>query len=197
MAGYRRIGDRRGRLRFEIVGQAWGTLDTAASPRPRDIGSEVDSPVPVSPRSADLARPRRGDHVSDIHVRVRPVRPRPRADPPTSLTALGFPDLSPTTLEQTGPVVDTARIRATVQLLDISMNGALLASPQHVGLGRRAALRTMLGGQPFAVEIQVQHVSPDVKSVHASSRFQLGVTFVSHDTHSLRCIQRFLNQKPV
>ena len=86
----------------------------------------------------------------------------------------------------------------TVQLLDISMSGALLSSPQRVGVGRRTALRTTLGGEPFGVEIQVQRVSPAVKdaNVHEPTRFQLGVTFVSLDERSLRCIQRFLNQKP-
>ena len=132
----------------------------------------TEPPVPLSPGSAERARPSL-DHLTG----------------PESL------EPSPMVPKQTGRVVDTTRTRETVQLLDISMSGALLASPQHLGVGRRAALRTTLGGEPFDVEIQVQHVSPDVKSVHEPTRFQLGVMFVSHDDPSLRCIQRFLNQK--
>ena len=163
MAGYRRVGDRRGRLRFEIVGQAWGELEMAESrPTQRSETGEtpIDTPAALSPGSAEGARQRFDDQDHDA------------------------------------PVGDTARTRTTVQLLDISMSGALLAAHQHVRIGRRAALRTKLGGEPFAVEIQVRHVSPNVQAARESTRFQLGVTFVSHDDRSLRCVQRFLHQKP-
>ncbi len=200
MAGYRRVGDRRGRLRFEVVGQIWGELETTESPPLRHIKRgemPIETPVPLSPESAERARPGLDDHVDDVPVRARHPRSSPGADPPRSLTGPESLELPPATPEQTGRVVDAARTRATVQLLDISMSGALLASSQHVGVGRRAALRATLSGEPLAIEIQVQHVSPEVKSVHDPTRFQLGVQFVWHDDRSLRCVQRFLNQKPV
>ena len=161
MAGYRRVGDRRGRLRFEIVGQAWGALEMAGARHNGTGNMPTENAMPQSP----VASPELFEQSS--------VAPH-----------------------QAGRVGDTTRTRTTVQLLDISMSGALLASPQHIGVGRRAALRTTLGGEPFTVEVQVQHVSPDVQSVHEPTQFQFGVMFVSHDDPSLRCIQRFLNQKP-
>ncbi len=176
MAGYRRVGDRRGRLRFEIVGQAWGALKIAGSPpipHNRTGDAPTDTPGPLSPGPAERARQRLDDLIGPEVLEPSPVAP-----------------------EQTGRGVDTARTQETVQLLDISMSGALLASPEYISVGQRAKLRTTLGDEPFAVEIQVQHVSPDVKTVHEPTQFQLGVMFVSHDDPSLRCIQRFLNQKP-
>ena len=50
----RRLGDRRGRPRFEIVGELWGTLDTALSMPLLNVGrggALVRSTVPL-PRAA-------------------------------------------------------------------------------------------------------------------------------------------------
>lgn len=91
---------------------------------------------------------------------------------------------------------DHAPARATVQLLDISVTGALLASTQPFGLGQSAALRATLDGQAFDVEINVQHVNPGVTGVDAPNCCRLGVMFVSHNERSLSCIQRFLGQTP-
>ncbi len=123
MAGYRRVGDRRGRLRFEIVGQAWGALKMAGSPpvpHNRTGEAPTDAPGPLSPGPAERARPRLDDLIGPEVLEPSPAAP-----------------------EQTGRGVDTARTRETVQLLDISMSGALLASPEHIAVGQRAASMTL------------------------------------------------------
>jgi len=100
------------------------------------------------------------------------------------------------TLERASAMDDRAPARATVQLLDISVTGALLASTQRFGLGQSAALRATLGGEAFDVEINVQHVNPGLTGVDAPNSCRLGVMFVSHNERSLDCIQRFLGQTP-
>ena len=50
----RRLGDRRGRPRFEIVGELWGTLDAVVGMPLVNIGrggALVESPVPLAPQS--------------------------------------------------------------------------------------------------------------------------------------------------
>jgi hypothetical protein len=165
MAAYRKIGDRRGRLRFEVVGPAWGALETApahAQPDPATSGIPADTVVPAPPRPAQPVAARWSDWLG-----TGPSK----------------------------PFTETPA-RATVQLLDISVTGALLASTQRFGLGQSAALRATLDGEAFDVEINVQHVNPGVTGVDAPNCCRLGVMFVSHNERSLGCIQRFLGQTP-
>ncbi len=166
MRGYRRIGDRRGRLRFEIIGRTLGELDTTALRQGgHNNGSRCAPPDGLEPRSPGSAE-----------------RARPSLDGQTGLAP-----------GQTGRGSDTAHSSATVQLLDISMSGALLASPCHLEVGSHAKLRTVLGEEPFVVEVRVQHVRSAVTNPDKPA--QLGVMFVSHDDLSLGCIQRFLNSE--
>lgn len=176
MGAYRKIGDRRGRLRFEIVGPAWGALDTAASLASAHTGRAAlatDAAIPPSRRSAERLRARLNDLTGSA-----PSTRSYAAPPHTRSTAGSSPS------------------RATVQLLDISVTGALLASSRAFSLGQSAALRATLDGQAFTVDINVQHVSAPVDSADASSCCRLGVMFVSHNDRSLACIQRFLGQRP-
>lgn len=74
----RRLADRRGRPRFEIVGELWGTLETGVGMPVRDIGrggALVQSSVALAPQSVHhVAVSCNGGH-APASVRVRHVRP--------------------------------------------------------------------------------------------------------------------------
>lgn len=74
----RRLGDRRGRPRFEIVGDLWGTLDTVIGMPLLNIGmggALVQSSVPLTPESVHhVAVTCEGQH-TPTSVQVRHVRP--------------------------------------------------------------------------------------------------------------------------
>ncbi len=74
----RRLGDRRARTRFEIVGQLWGALETIETLTLRDLGpggalleTEVDLPLD----SVQRVRFTLGDQVTELQGRVRHVTP--------------------------------------------------------------------------------------------------------------------------
>lgn len=74
----RRLGDRRARTRFEIVGQLWGALETVEALTLRDLGpggalleTEVDLPLD----SVQRVRLSFGDQVTELQGRVRHVTP--------------------------------------------------------------------------------------------------------------------------
>jgi len=176
MGAYRKIGDRRGRLRFEIVGAAWGVLEAApahAQSHPGTSGMQTETAVPAPPRPTERITAQWRDWIGT-----------------------GPSGLSTEIPKQASATNARASARATVQLLNISVTGALLASTQRFGPGQSAALRTTLDGEAFDVDINVQHVNPDVTGVDAPNCCRLGVMFVSHSERSLGCIQRFLGQPP-
>jgi hypothetical protein len=73
----RRLGDRRGRPRFEIVGDLWGTLDTVVGMPLVNIGrggALVQSAVPLTPESVHhVALSCEGQH-TPTSIQVRHVR---------------------------------------------------------------------------------------------------------------------------
>jgi hypothetical protein len=74
----RRLGDRRGRPRFEIVGDLWGTLDTALSMPLLNVGrggALVRSTVPLSPHSVHHVTVSSEGQQTPTSVQVRHVRP--------------------------------------------------------------------------------------------------------------------------
>lgn len=81
-------------------------------------------------------------------------------------------------------------VSATVQLVDISQTGVLLSSSQSLGVGRRARLRTRVGSDPLAVQVEVRRVAPASRTTPGSWR--LGAEFVGMDEESQRKIDRFL-----
>ncbi len=175
MGAYRKIGDRRGRLRFEIVGPAWGALETAvAHPAQPTCAAAVpiDRAAPPAPHVAGRTRARWND-----------------------LTGATPSTLTPAACEPARTGGGTRSTRATVQLLDISVCGALLASSRSFRLGQSAALQATLDGEAFTVDINVQHVTTHVAHGDAPFGCRLGVMFVSHNDRSLACIQRFLGQR--
>jgi len=74
-----RLGDRRGELRFEIIGHLWGALEHVESLPLRDVGrggALVESRVPLAPDSVHAMLLRfDGDASHEVKVRVRHVRP--------------------------------------------------------------------------------------------------------------------------
>jgi hypothetical protein len=72
----RRLGDRRSRPRFEIVGQLWGSLETQ---EPLDLvnlsrgGALLEGRVPLAPDSVQRLRVRFEDQTLDVQARVRHV----------------------------------------------------------------------------------------------------------------------------
>ena len=90
----RRLGDRRGRPRFEIVGDLWGTLDTVVGMPLVNIGrggALVQSSVPLTPDSIHHVAVSCEGHQMPTSVQVRHVRPIPGVDgQPQFLIGLAF-----------------------------------------------------------------------------------------------------------
>jgi hypothetical protein len=81
-----------------------------------------------------------------------------------------------------------------VRLVDISMTGALLRSPDDAPVGQRGELRTKLGDHTFVVDVEVRRVAPPPEHASSAGGCRLGVTFVAVDAESRRCLERFLRQ---
>jgi hypothetical protein len=74
----RRLGDRRGRPRFEIVGQLWGALESVEPLRLHNLsrgGALIEARVPLQPESIHRLRFAYRGQVSDLQARVRHVTP--------------------------------------------------------------------------------------------------------------------------
>ena len=74
----RRLGDRRGRPRFEIVGELWGALDTVIGMPLLNVGKGgalVRSSVPLTPQSVHHISVSCDGQQTPASVQVRHVRP--------------------------------------------------------------------------------------------------------------------------
>jgi hypothetical protein len=79
----RRLGDRRIRPRFELVGELWGTLETVLRLPIRNVatgGALFESHVPLAAESIHRLTWACGDRDTAVQVRVRHVRPIESAD---------------------------------------------------------------------------------------------------------------------
>jgi hypothetical protein len=79
----RRLGDRRTRPRFEIVGELWGTLETVVRLPLRNAGlggALFESHVPLAAESIHRLTWKCDDRETAVQVRVRHVRPVESAD---------------------------------------------------------------------------------------------------------------------
>ncbi len=77
MVWNRRLSDRRGHLRFEIVGQLWGTLGAVEALPLRDIsrgGALVESVVPLPAASIQTMRLILERNATEVQVRVCHLR---------------------------------------------------------------------------------------------------------------------------
>ena len=70
----RRLGDRRTRGRFEIIGDLWGTLDTTATLVVRNLGTGgalLESPLPLTPGSVHWVSAVINGSPQPLRLRVR------------------------------------------------------------------------------------------------------------------------------
>ncbi len=81
-------------------------------------------------------------------------------------------------------------VRHRVQLLDISLSGALVACEARLPKGTRGQFRTALAGTPFTAEVMVQRHDGRV----APSQIGLGATFASLDDQNRRSLEQFLRR---
>lgn len=78
----RRIGDRRGKPRFEIVGELWANLDTTSSMFVQNVGrggALLDSPVPLAENSVHWVTAMAEGQPHLVQIRVRHSRPQTAA----------------------------------------------------------------------------------------------------------------------
>jgi c-di-GMP-binding flagellar brake protein YcgR len=78
----------------------------------------------------------------------------------------------------------------TVQVLDISQSGMLLAASQPLAIGRRAQIKTRLGAEPVTLTLVIRRVTNGIRTGHGS--YRLGCEFVGLDEENRRKIERFL-----
>lgn len=100
----RRLGDRRNRPRFDVVGELFGTLETVLQLPLRNVGlggGLFESHVPLVPESIHRLAWRCGDRDTAVQVRVRHVRSNVSADGERSyLIGIEFLTLNPVIVEQ-------------------------------------------------------------------------------------------------
>jgi hypothetical protein len=109
-----RLGDRRSDLRFEIIGQLWGSLETVEHLPLRNLargGALVESRLPINPEMVRSVRLTIGDQVSDIQVRVRHVTTEKGEGGDRFLVGLEFVAPSAAALDQIDRIV-AARLAA-------------------------------------------------------------------------------------
>lgn len=87
----------------------------------------------------------------------------------------------------------TLPLSATVQVIDISESGVLLASSQPLEVGRRAQLRTRLGAEPVTMIVEVRRVVSG-PSGRGTGTYRLGTEFVGLDEDVRRKLAKFLRQ---
>jgi hypothetical protein len=81
---------------------------------------------------------------------------------------------------------------STVQLLDISLGGVLMASTTPLGVKRKGELRAVLGGERFAVEVEVRRAEPTAAE---GGKVRVAAQFVTMSEHSRRSLERFLRYR--
>ena len=103
-----RLGDRRSDLRFEIIGQLWGSLETVERLPLRNLGrggALVESPLPLGAQSVHGVRLLFGGQPNDVKVKVRHVTPVSTSAGDRYLIGLEFMELDIPALEQIDRVV--------------------------------------------------------------------------------------------
>lgn len=110
----RRLGDRRGKPRFEIVGQLWGSLESVEPLRTHDLGrggALVESRIALPLESVQRFRVAFEGTRANMHARVCHVRPSGRqGGPRTYLVGLEFLDVPPGLAEHIERLLD-ARVQ--------------------------------------------------------------------------------------
>ena len=94
----RRIGDRRGKPRFEIVGDLWGSLDTSTSLTLKNLGrggALLDSPLPLAPDSVHWVTALANGESHAVQLRVCHSTTTGSGEHPRYLVGVEFLKLSP------------------------------------------------------------------------------------------------------
>ena len=215
----KRIGDRRRRARFEIVGTLTGTLETLRRFRVRNLGTGgalVDTATPLAPGSRLTGRLSFRGRGREVRGEVRHITTLPDRnegmrylvgvewDSSTRLDDLLQAEplrLSPGSPRQGPERRASVRLTpgndveigqptwSTVELLDISTAGVLFSSPVAVEIGERGELRVRLGERSFAAQIEVRR-SDERKA--AQGAYRLGASFVSLDENSRLHLEDFI-----
>jgi hypothetical protein len=87
-------------------------------------------------------------------------------------------------------------LQMTVQVLDISANGVLIAAPQRLEPGAIAEIQTRLGADPVRMRVEVKRVAPDAAPGKSAGRYRMGSRFVAVDAAGKRGIQKLLREGP-
>ena len=215
----KRIGDRRGRGRFEIVGTLTGTLETLRRFGVRNVGAGgalFDTTVPFAPGSRITGRLTFRGHSREVRGKVRHVTTLPVRDPgmrylvgvewePSTrlddLLSMEPPRSSPGGARQGPERRASVRVAAgdeaeigqpnwsTVELIDISTTGVLFGCPVAVDIGEKGQLRVRLGERSFAAQIEVRRADSR-KAAHGA--YRLGAAFVSLDEGSRLHLEDFI-----
>ncbi len=105
LSWYRRLSDRRGRLRFELVGELAAALRTVEVLAVRDIswrGALVESSVPLPLESVQTLRFVSGDVMGEVTARVRHVTRTDAGAAESYRIGFEFLDLQPDMREELG-----------------------------------------------------------------------------------------------
>ncbi len=105
LSWYRRLSDRRGRLRFELVGELAAALRTVEVLAVRDIswrGALVESSVPLPLESVQTLRFVSGDVMGEVTARVRHVTRTDAGGAESYRIGFEFLDLQPDMREELG-----------------------------------------------------------------------------------------------
>lgn len=117
MAYKDRLGDRRNDLRFEIIGQLWGSLEVFERLPLRNLGrggALVESSLPLSADTVHGVRLMLSGQPSDIQVKVRHVTPLRDGGADRYLIGLEFVDANAGILDQIDRIVAAAMGHASI-----------------------------------------------------------------------------------
>lgn len=214
----RRIGDRRGRARFEIVGTLTGTVETLRRLPIRNVssgGALLDTRVPFAPGSRISGRISLHGVGREVRGEVRHITTLVARDESRYLVGVewdestGVADLL--RMQPIGPAPAAAReggdrraaVRfdagadaefnqpnwCTVELIDVSTTGVLFLSPSRFDVGERGELRVRLGEASFMAQIETRRVEPRKSP---SMGYRVGAAFVSLSEASRLHLEDFI-----
>lgn len=97
---------------------------------------------------------------------------------------------SPRVLTPPGALEMSLPTVATVQVVDLSETGVLLSAAQPVVVGSRAQLRTRIGAEPVALQLEVRRVAAEKRSDAAS--YRIGARFIALEDDNRKRLERLL-----
>jgi hypothetical protein len=215
----KRIGDRRRRPRFEIVGTLTGTLETWQRFRLINLapgGALIESQTPLVPGSRVNGRVMICGQLRDVRASVSRVEPDGQQRYQVAVEwgqaldeadSLLTTDALPQRRDAGRHIVERRRaprvapsIRPeirwpawqTVELIDISTSGVFFTSPVPLAVGERAQLRLRLGDRSFSAEVEVRR---DHGQRAKRTGYPLAATFTVIDEASRFTLDDFLGDR--